>query len=219
MIKYYIQNGNCGTETAFKIIGAKWKPLILHLCISSNGQSYQELKEALDGIVDTILTKQLKELVEDEMLKKIPIDNKKNRSVYIITQKTKDIMQIMELMKSFADSCNYETSGYNSRIEYTKFLIGNKWKSRIIWVIYNSGTIRFNELLNCIDGLSHKVLIETLATFVENGFINKMDYNEKSPRVEYSLTEKGKLAYKIINQLADWCLKYQLIKPTITITY
>lgn len=218
MIKYYIQNGNCGTETAFKIIGAKWKPAILYLCNKKGTCTYIDFKQALPRITDAILTKQLKELVKDEMLEKT-IVSENNKPFFSITQKTKDLMPAMELMNELADMCNYDSSDYISKIEYTKYLIGNKWKSRIIWTIYNCETIRFNELKNCIEGLSHKILIEHLSSFIANGFVNKIDYNKKNPHVEYSLTSKGKKAYKIIKLMADWCIKYELIKPIITINY
>lgn len=219
MIKYYIQNGNCGTETAFKIIGAKWKSQILNFCNSNQNISYYDLKQELGNVTDSVLTKQLNELTKDGMLTKQLFEKKKNKTVYTITEKTRDIVPSMQLMDDFATLCGYDRSDYNSKIEYTKYLIGSKWKSRIIWAIYNHETIRFNELLNCIEGLSHKILIEHLNTFTANNLVKKTDYNEKSPRVEYSLTTNGEKAYEIIKSLSDWCLKYELIKPYIEIHY
>jgi len=164
------------------------------------------------------LSKQLKELVTDQMLTKTYMTDS-NKASFLLTQKSQDLTSALLLIERFAVLCNYSNSGYQSKIEYVKKLIGNKWKSRIIWIIYNSGTVRFNELLNCIEGLSHKVLIEHLNDLVYNALVIKTDYNEKNPRVEYSLSEKGKLSYEIIQTLADWCLKYELIKPKIVINY
>lgn len=219
MPRYYIQNGNCGTETAFKSIGAKWKPRILNICESNTNISYNDLKTYLIGITDSILSKQIKELLDDGMIEIISSETKKNKKTLYITQKAKDVTPALLLMQDFADMCGYNTSGYNNKIEYTKKIIGNKWKSRIIWTIYNHETIRFNEILSSIEGLSHKILIQHLSSLIKYGLIEKTDYNEKNPHVEYSLTDNGKIAYQIIKLLADWCVKYELIKPRITITY
>lgn len=219
MVKYYIQNGNCGTEAAFKIIGAKWKSTILDACMNHHNCSYQSLKQTFPEITESILTKQLKELVDDEMLKIKNSNVKKSKTIYVVTKKTTAVIPIIELLNQLADICNYNNSGYTSKVEYMKYLIGNKWKSRILWVIYHCEVIRFNELQNSIEGISHKILIECLNSLIENNFVIKTDYNEKSPRVEYSLTENGKTAYKIIKMMADWCLEYKLITPIITINY
>lgn len=218
MKKYYIRNGNCGTETAFKIIGARWKPHILFYCSSHSDVSFSSLKHSLPGISDSILTKQLNELLRDEMLvKEYSVNN--NKPSYKITLKTESLVGTLLLIEKLSVLCGFEGSGYPSKIEYAKKLIGSKWKSRIIWIIYNNNIIRFNELQNCIEGLSHKVLIEHLNALIQYDLIVKTDYNSKSPHVEYSLTDKGKMAYEVIQSLADWCQTYNLIKPQITIDY
>lgn len=218
MKKYYIQNGNCGTEMTFKIIGAKWKPYILNDCYKNSNVSFSTLKQSLTGISDSVLTKQLNELVNDEMLIK-DYTGENGKAFYRTTPKTEALLPSLLLIEKFSMACDYPHSGEKSKIEYVKKLIGGKWKSRIIWMIYKNDTIRFNQLLNCIEGLSHKVLIEHLNDLLSNSLIIKTDYNQKLPHVEYSLTEKGKMAYDIVQSLADWCQAYDLLKPKITINY
>lgn len=215
MSTYYIHNGACGTEKAFKIVGTKWKPHIIDVCFNKNEVTYTELKQNLNGISDSTLTRQINNLIEDNMIKRSSTD----KSVFTMTQQGLDMLPIMRQMQVLAHECGYEVSGLSSTVEYMGKLIGSKWKSRIIWVIYNCEVIRFNALQNSIEGISHKILIEQLNDLIEYDFVVKNDYQEKNPKVEYTLTEKGKKAYMIIKALADWCLKYELIKPKISINY
>jgi DNA-binding HxlR family transcriptional regulator len=51
---------------------------------------------------------------------------------------------------------------------------------------------RFGTLRDAIDGISEKMLAQTLKVLEEEGFVQRRDWNEKPPRVEYSLTEAGR---------------------------
>lgn len=219
MPKYFIQNGKCGTEAAFKIIGAKWKPHIIYLCNENNDMTFSKLKQNLTGITDATLTRQVHCLIDDGILQKYFTDLSKTKPFFILTDKAKDLLPAMQLMQQLSLLCGYQESEHKSQIEYAHKLIGSKWKSRIIWILHHYGTIRFNELQNSIEGISHKVLTGQLKQLLEQQLVLKTDYNEKSPHVEYSLTSAGELAYQIVQALADWCLKYELIKPHITINY
>lgn len=212
-MKYLLKNGQCGTETAFKIIGNCWKPRILDFCGNNQKVTYTTLKSNLTGISDSTLSRQLKSLLADELIEKQP-DNS-----YLLNRKGSDILPAMKLMQELAHLCNYQADGLNSSVEYTKKIIGSKWKSRIIWVMHTQKSIRFNMLKNSIEGISHKVLHEQLENLEKYSLINRIDYSTKCPHVEYELTEKGELAYQIIQMLADWCIKYDLINPTIIINY
>lgn len=221
MPMYFVKDGDCGTETAFKIIAAKWKPQILEVCINKGGASYSEIKQHLTRATDAAIVNQLNSLVADGILLKVTIDNDNSfRTVYTISSKALDITPILSAMQQFANKCHEENPiEYVSAIEYSKKLIGSKWKSRILWVIHKNQSIRFNELNNSIEGISHKVLSQLLTDMQENNLVIRTDYNEKSPRVEYRLTTMGNKGYEIVQALAQWCLEYELIKPYITINY
>lgn len=216
MPKYYIQNGKCGTECAFKIIGAKWKPNIIHYCVEHEYATFSALKNTLGTITDTTLSRKLSELLKDEILERTEIAGK---SGFILTEKARKLLPIMKEMHLLAVSCGYTNAMDNSSVEYAGKLIGSKWKSRIIWAIYNYGIVRFNELQNSIEDISHKILAEQLESLIKNGVIIRTDYYEKRPKVEYTLTTAGKQAYSIIQHLSDWCIEYKLIKPSIVINY
>lgn len=70
-------------------------------------------------------------------------------------------------------------------------------------------TWRFNELKKDLDGISQKVLTESLRSMDEDGLITRTVYPEVPPRVEYSLTELGESMRPILNVMADWGSNYK----------
>lgn len=71
-------------------------------------------------------------------------------------------------------------------------LIGTKWTFLIIRELLFEGTLRFGDMLRSIDGISTKTLSLRLKELEEHGIIERHVYPEVPPRVEYTLTEKGK---------------------------
>lgn len=211
-MKYYIKNGNCGTEYIFKVIGSKWRPQIIAFCNAMGNVSYSFLKKNIPDITDTSLSRQLAGLTQEGMLEK---DNNGN---YFLTEKGIALLPAMTMMLTLATKCNYQQN-YSSAIEFVNKLIGSKWKSRIIWILFHAENIRFNALQNSIEGLSHKILNEQLQDLLRYNLIEKIIFEEKEPHVEYRLTENGKIAYQIIDLCAEWCLTQKIINPTVTIEY
>ena len=82
-------------------------------------------------------------------------------------------------------------------------VIGNKWTSIIIYVI-NDHSYRFGELAIRIENISRKVLTSQLKEMEKRGIVLREAFAETPPRVEYSLTEKGKELIPILDQLCDW---------------
>ena len=129
-----------------------------------------------------------------------------------------DILPIMLHMQHLTLLCKHTSSGYGHAVEFVYKLIGEKWKAKILWIIHAKETVRFNELLRSIEGLSHKVLSERLEDLEKSGLVNRIDYQEKSPRVEYTLTQTGKFAYQIIWEISIWGYKYELANGRFVIT-
>ena len=215
MKKYVLKDGVCGVEQVFKIVGARWKPSILETCYLMNGASLPELKKELPRCPETTLSRQINSLMGDEML--TPVSEGKT-TVYQLTERAKNLMPVLTLTQRLAFACDFPNSGYDSTIEYAKALIGQKWKSRIIWAIQTCGPIRFNELQRSIDGISHKVLQEQLEDLLRHGLLEKKDYNESPPRTEYAITKTGDIAYELIQEFAAWAKAYGLIKVKVEIS-
>lgn len=87
-------------------------------------------------------------------------------------------------------------------------LIGSKWKLLILRDIL-SGTKRFGELRKNLDGISQKVLTNSLREMETDGLVIRTVFAEVPPRVEYSLSDIGKTLRPIIDAMEIWGLDYK----------
>ena len=82
-------------------------------------------------------------------------------------------------------------------------LIGSKWKLLIMRnLLARPG--RINELQKNLEGISQKVLTDSLRSMEADGIVSRTVYPEVPPRVEYALTEKAKKLQPILQQLIQW---------------
>ena len=82
-------------------------------------------------------------------------------------------------------------------------LVGGKWKLLIIRNL-RMRSWRFNELQRDLEGISQKVLTDSLRQMMDDGLVYRHDYQETPPRVDYSLTELGEKLLPIMDALADF---------------
>lgn len=82
-------------------------------------------------------------------------------------------------------------------------IIGGKWKPIILYILSN-GSLRFGKLLIFLPMISKKVLTDQLKELTEDGLIIRERYAEVPPRVEYSLSLKGKALLPVLKSLSDW---------------
>jgi DNA-binding HxlR family transcriptional regulator len=92
---------------------------------------------------------------------------------------------------------------YHLGIEATLEIIGGKWKALIICSLM-SGVKRTSELQRNIRGISQKVLIQQLRELEKDGLVSRYVYQQMPPKVEYSLTEYGVTANKIVDVMCSW---------------
>ncbi|EPY14620.1 MULTISPECIES: winged helix-turn-helix transcriptional regulator [Paenibacillus] len=85
------------------------------------------------------------------------------------------------------------TPGQTCPIAKTLDIIGTKWTFLIIRDLLIEGTMRFSDLLKAMDGISPKTLSLRLKELEQHDIVMRKVYPEVPPRVEYSLTERGKL--------------------------
>ena len=83
-------------------------------------------------------------------------------------------------------------------------VISKKWALLIINTIGNHGKLRFNELMEALNGISPKTLSDTLKKLEAGVLIERKSFAEIPPRVEYSLTEDGMELRKAIIPLLMW---------------
>lgn len=87
-------------------------------------------------------------------------------------------------------------------------IIGNKWKLLIMRNLLTRPW-RFNELRKSLDGVSQKVLTDSLRQLESDGIILRTVYPEVPPRVEYSLTERGESMRPVLSAMATWGKNYK----------
>lgn len=96
-------------------------------------------------------------------------------------------------------------------ITTTASLIGKKWHPVIIHRLLEKGPLGFNALKDEVDGISSKVLSDSLEDLEEKTLVNRTIVSEKPFRVEYSLTERGESLQPVIEEMAKWGQKH--LKP------
>lgn len=89
-------------------------------------------------------------------------------------------------------------------------LIGGKWKLLIIRNL-KARPWRFNELQRDLEGISQKVLTDSLRQMIDDVLIYRHDYHEVPPKVDYGLTELGKQMLPIIDALAEFGNYYKSV--------
>ena len=89
-------------------------------------------------------------------------------------------------------------------------LIGGKWKLLLLRNL-RVRPWRFNELQRDLDGISQKVLTDSLKQMIDDGLVYRHDYHERPMRVEYGLTEVGQKMLPILDALAGFGDYYKSI--------
>ncbi|HIT03060.1 MAG TPA: helix-turn-helix transcriptional regulator [Candidatus Caccocola faecipullorum] len=95
---------------------------------------------------------------------------------------------------------------------YTLSLINGKYKMTILYTLMEFGVVRFNEMKKYIGGISYKTLSTTLKELEADRLVNRKEYPQIPPKVEYSLTERGKSLIPILDGMCEWGTKNRLPK-------
>jgi len=97
----------------------------------------------------------------------------------------------------------YNNKLYYNSVEFVMDRIGGTWKMPILWRLREK-TLRYGELKKSLPRVTHKMLTLSLRELEEDGFINRLVYAVVPPKVEYSLTERGKTSIKAISDLRQY---------------
>jgi DNA-binding HxlR family transcriptional regulator len=81
--------------------------------------------------------------------------------------------------------------------------IANKWTAMVV-VVLGRGRLRFGDLRTAVEGISGKVLTETLRDLERDGLVERRVYAEMPPRVEYELTTLGRTLHAPLLALSRW---------------
>ena len=87
---------------------------------------------------------------------------------------------------------------------YTLSLINGKYKMTILYTLMEFGIVRFNEMKKYIGNISYKTLSSTLKELEADKLVHREEYPQIPPKVEYSLTERGKSLMPILDGMCEW---------------
>jgi len=87
---------------------------------------------------------------------------------------------------------------------YTLSLINGKWKIVILYWLIEVQSIRYNELQRLIGTITYKTLSVQLKELEHDGLIIRKEYPQIPPKVEYSLSEKGRSLYIVLDSMCKW---------------
>ena len=87
---------------------------------------------------------------------------------------------------------------------YTLSLINGKYKMTILYTLMEFGVVRFNEMKKYIGEISYKTLSVTLKELEADQLVHRKEYPQIPPKVEYSLTERGKSLIPILDAMCEW---------------
>jgi DNA-binding HxlR family transcriptional regulator len=93
-------------------------------------------------------------------------------------------------------------------IRTTLEMLGGKWKLLIIYQL-SEERLRFSELKRQIPDISEKMLVQELKKLMDSGLVERVNYGEVPPRVEYYLTETGKTALPVIESMYHFASSYE----------
>jgi len=91
--------------------------------------------------------------------------------------------------------------------ETTLELISGRWKVMVIyWLL--QGERRFNQLQRDLAGITHRTLAKQLKEMEADGLVDRHDYGEIPPRVDYRLTARGRSLEPVLVAMDDWAQKH-----------
>lgn len=113
---------------------------------------------------------------------------------------TGTILEESKMISKYIKDANFEDTGFS----YTLNLISGKHKMVILYCLMEFKTVRFNELKRYLKKISDKTLSINLKELENDHLIIRKEYPQIPPKVEYSLSERGKSLMKVLDQLCIW---------------
>lgn len=104
------------------------------------------------------------------------------------------------MIKNYIEKANFEDTGFS----YALSLINGKHKMVILYCLMEFEPVRFNELRRYLKNISDKTLSMNLKELEADDLIKRTEYPQVPPKVEYTLTERGKSLMEVLDQLCIW---------------
>jgi Predicted transcriptional regulators len=104
------------------------------------------------------------------------------------------------MIRNYIENANFEDTGFS----YTLSLISGKHKMVILYCLMEFAPVRFNELKRYLKNISDKTLSSNLKELERDRLIERKEYPQIPPKVEYSLSDRGKSLMTVLDQLCVW---------------
>ena len=101
---------------------------------------------------------------------------------------------------NYIEKSNFQDTGFS----YTLSLINGKYKMIILYCLMEFGVVRFNELRRYLKNVSDKTLSRNLKELETDRLIIRTEYPQIPPKVEYSLSDRGKSLMEVLDKLCIW---------------
>lgn len=106
----------------------------------------------------------------------------------------------MNCMGKYISNANFEDTGFS----YTMSLISGKHKMVILYCLMEYEPVRFNEMKRYLGRITDKTLSTNLKELEADRLISRKEYPQIPPKVEYSLTERGRSLMEVLDKLCVW---------------
>ena len=113
----------------------------------------------------------------------------------------------MQSDQGIAERLVYRQKEYRCGIDVTLAVVGGKWKASILWHLAQQ-TMRFSGLQRQFPDITRKMLTQQLRELEADGLVHREVFRQVPPKVEYSLTDKGRSIHPILELMCDWGQTY-----------
>ena len=105
-----------------------------------------------------------------------------------------------DVIRNYIENANFEDTGFS----YTLSLISGKYKMIILYCLMEFSPVWFNDMRRYIKTISDKTLSANLKELEADRLISRKEYPQIPPKVEYTLTERGRSLMAVLDQLCVW---------------
>ncbi len=93
-------------------------------------------------------------------------------------------------------------------LEFALEFFSGRWKSRILCLLFSEDSLRYNDIKKSLDHVSDTVLANTLKELIGHDLVKRTQFPEIPPRVEYSLTKKGRSLVPFLRNICKWSTQF-----------
>lgn len=111
---------------------------------------------------------------------------------------------LIDTIQKESNMAKWSNSECGCPIIYTLGIVGSKWKWIIIYRLSENSILRYGELKRILPAITHKMLSQQLKELEAEKLIHREEYRQIPPKVEYSLTDKGKTLLPILDLMCKW---------------